>query len=93
MRRTTLVYDNSLSPSAIALVYKSSFNAMTPRIGIGEERRRTGENVRVGIERTRKRSQGWFTWSPTSQVPLMLASPNMEAKSQLLNLKKPLKYG
>jgi hypothetical protein len=27
-----------------------------------------------------------------SQVPLMLASPNMEAKSQLLNLKGPLKY-
>ena len=28
-----------------------------------------------------------------SQVPLMLASPNMEAKSQLLSLKKALKYG
>ena len=28
-----------------------------------------------------------------SQVPLMLASPHMKVKSQLLNLKKPLKYG
>ena len=27
------------------------------------------------------------------QVPLMLTSPNMETKSQLLNLKKPFKYG
>ena len=26
-----------------------------------------------------------------SQVPLTLASPNMEAKSQVLSLKKPLK--
>ena len=31
-------------------------------------------------------SQGWFTWGPESQVPLMLASPNMEAKSQLVSL-------
>ena len=28
-----------------------------------------------------------------SQVMLMLASPNMEAKSQFLSIKKPLKYG
>jgi hypothetical protein len=28
-----------------------------------------------------------------SQVPFMLASPNMEVKSQLLSLKKPLKHG
>jgi hypothetical protein len=30
---------------------------------------------------------------PESQVPLILASPNMEALSQLLSLKKPLNYG
>jgi hypothetical protein len=30
---------------------------------------------------------------PKSQAPLMLASPNMEAKSQLWSLNKPLKYG
>ena len=30
--------------------------------------------------------------SRKSQVPLMLASPNMEAKSQLLSLEKPLKF-
>ena len=30
---------------------------------------------------------------PKSQVPLMLASPNMEATSQLLSTKKPSKYG
>ena len=30
---------------------------------------------------------------PKSQVLFMWASPNMKAKSQLLNLKKPLKYG
>ena len=30
---------------------------------------------------------------PKSQVPLMLASHNMDAKSQLASLKKPLKYG
>ena len=29
---------------------------------------------------------------PKSQVPLMLASPNPKVKSQLLSLKKPLKY-
>ena len=28
-----------------------------------------------------------------SQVPLVLASPNMEANPQLLNLIKPLKQG
>ena len=39
------------------------------------------------------RTKGRFAWSPKSQVPLMLASPNMEKKYQLLNLKKPLKYG
>jgi hypothetical protein len=27
-----------------------------------------------------------------AQVPLMLANPNMEVKSQFLSLKKPLKY-
>ena len=27
-----------------------------------------------------------------SKVPFMLANPNMEAKTQLLSLKKPLKY-
>ena len=30
---------------------------------------------------------------PNSQVSVMLASANMEAKSQLLSLKKPIKYG
>jgi hypothetical protein len=34
-----------------------------------------------------------FTQGPKSQVSLMIASPNMKAKSQLLNLKKPLKHG
>ena len=34
-----------------------------------------------------------FTWDPKSRVSLMSTSPNMEAKSQLLSLKKPLKYG
>ena len=34
---------------------------------------------------------GRFTWGPKSQVSLMLASPNMEAKSQLLSLKKSLR--
>ena len=37
--------------------------------------------------------QGSFTWGPKSQVPLMLASHNMDAKSQPLSLKKSLKYG
>ena len=37
-------------------------------------------------------AKGQFTWGPKSSVPLMLASPNIEAKSQLLSLKKPLKY-
>jgi hypothetical protein len=37
--------------------------------------------------------KGQFTRGPKSQVPLMLANPNMEAKSQLLSLKKSLKYG
>jgi hypothetical protein len=36
-------------------------------------------------------NMGQFTWGP--QVPLMSASPNMKAKSQLLSLKKPLKCG
>ena len=30
--------------------------------------------------------------SPKFQVPLMLASPNIKAESQLLSIKKPLKY-
>jgi len=30
--------------------------------------------------------------SPKSQVPLILTCPNMEAKCQLLNLKKQLQY-
>ena len=36
--------------------------------------------------------KGRFTWGPKSQVSLMLAGPNMDAKSQLLSLKKLLKY-
>ena len=35
-------------------------------------------------------SKGWFTLGPKFEVPLMLASPNMEAKSQPLSLEKPL---
>ena len=37
--------------------------------------------------------KGGFTWGPNSKLPLMLASLNIEARSQLLSLKKPLKYG
>jgi hypothetical protein len=36
---------------------------------------------------------GRIHMGPKSQVPLMLASFNMEVKSQLLNLNKSLKYG
>ena len=39
------------------------------------------------------RIQGQITLGPKSWIPLMLASPNMEAKSQVLSLYKPLKYG
>ena len=36
--------------------------------------------------------KGWFTWGPKSQVPLKLASPIMETKSEIMRLKIPLKY-
>ena len=35
----------------------------------------------------------WVTLSPKSHVPFMSRSPNKEARSQLLSLKKPLQYG
>ena len=37
--------------------------------------------------------KGQFTWGPKVQVLLISTSPNMETKSQLLSLKKQLKYG
>ena len=42
-------------------------------------------NFRVGID-------GQSRWGPKLQVLLMLGSLNMEGKSQLLSLKKLLKY-
>ena len=38
-------------------------------------------------------TKGPFTWGPKSQVSLMLASPKMKVKSQLLSLKILVKYG
>ena len=35
--------------------------------------------------------KGWFTWGPKSQVPLMLASPYMEAMSQLFKPQETIK--
>ena len=42
---------------------------------------------------SRSTCKGRSKWDPKLQVPLMLASPNMEAKFQLLSLKKSFKYG
>ena len=44
-----------------------------------------GLGLRVGFK-------GWFKWGLKSQVPLVLASPDVEVKSQLSSLKKSFKY-
>jgi hypothetical protein len=40
-----------------------------------------------------KHHKGRFTWGFKSQVPLILASPHVEAKSQFLSLEKALEHG
>ena len=52
-----------------------------------------GELVNYALEDHLRGASTLRANSHGSQVPLVLASPNLEAKSQLLSLKKPLKYG
>ena len=47
-------------------------------------------HLNSSLKRTLK-AWGRSTWNPKFQVPHILASPNMETKSQLLSLKKPWK--